>query len=102
MLDFGALTKVSGELYLNALANLASLAGSNGFPKLKTIGSGLTISGNPRLTALSLPMLTTLGYCQEMSNNPMLPDCLVTALTNQIVPPMGCFNQSGNGSGTCN
>jgi hypothetical protein len=70
--------------------------------------SQLQISGNPSLTTLELPNLTTINaagsdFASSISSNPMLKTCTAQAIADRVVAhsPGLIFTVSGDGPGTC-
>lgn len=95
--DLPLLTTVYGHLSLVGNDHLPKLA----FPRLTSVGA-LEIVQNPRFESLAgLGALTTVGGGVVVEDNPVLPQCEVCALIDQLVGFAGSVESSGNQPDTC-
>ncbi|WP_155893553.1 DUF7151 family protein [Cystobacter fuscus] len=94
-----ALVQLGGLGWLARLSSLqildnAKLHSLSHLRRLSSVDS-LLVSGNPLLTRLELPELTSVSWL-SITDNPALPTCLATALRAQLSATPGSVTISGN------
>jgi len=71
-------------------------------PELTTVGTTLSVSDNPSLMSMSLPKLTTVGYSLAIVGNTVYPQCAAEAILGRLVGFTGTATFSGNdGAAVC-
>lgn len=79
--EFDVLTRIGGSLSINDNPRISSLPH---FPKLETIENELGVFDNAMLKELvGFPSLQHVGH-ERIYNNPLLPQCLVDTLGDQL------------------
>ena len=92
---FGALESITGNFFVGDPSNTTSLTNTGNFPKLKSIGGGLNISGNPVLSSIdaeNFPVLATIGGALNFSRN----NVLSTIAGFPVLKNIGGFSMSNN------
>lgn len=79
-LAFPSLEVVDGAVFMIGNDTIESLA----LTALRTVGSDFIIDTNTALTSVKLPKLEAIGGALDVTDNPLLPTCLVTAIATAL------------------